>query len=197
MCSQNAFPASMSIIVPPLVFTYQDGELPRFRREAWRTYARDTDSFSLWSLVVSMIFAIGLAVAGAHAAGLITTEAVPPVLLAAFAAYGGGVATMVLISLIHRRQLERAATLGQLETERRIAVSDTGIVTTSVNYDMRVNWQAVKRVDVRPDVVLIWLEWYQFIAVPMRVFVDETAGIAFIVAIREWIRAAHDKKQPG
>jgi hypothetical protein len=183
-------------IIPPLVFTYQDGELPRFRREAWRTYARGTDSFSLWGLVVSMIFAIGLGVAGVHAAGLITTKTVPPVLLAAFAAYAGGVAIMVLISHLHRRQLERAATLGQLEIERRIAVSDTGIVTTSANYDMRVTWQAVKRVDVRPGVVLIWLEWYQFIAVPMRVFVDETARIAFIVAVRDWIRAAHDKKLP-
>jgi hypothetical protein len=181
-------------IIPPLVFTYQNGELSRFRREAWRTYARGTDTASLWGLVVSMIFAIGLAVAGAHAAGLLKTKTVPPVLLAAFAAYAGGVAVMVLVSRLHQRQLERAASLGQLETERRIAVSDTGIVTTSTNCDMRVTWRVVKRVDVRPGVLLIWLEWYQFIAVPMRVFVDETARIAFIVAVREWIKAAHDKK---
>jgi hypothetical protein len=181
-------------IIPPLVFIYQDGELPRFRREAWRTYSRGTDSFSLWGLVVSMIFAIGLAVAAAHEGGLITTKAVPPVLFTALAAYAGGVAVMVWVSGLHRRQLERAATLGQIETERRIAVSDSGIVATSANYDMRVTWQAVKRIDVRPGVVLIWLEWYQFIAVPMRVFVDETARIAFIVAVRDWIRAAHDKK---
>ncbi len=118
----------MTLIPSPLVFTYQDGEPARVRKEARRSYARAADGFSLWALVVSMIFVIGLAVLGAQKAGMLTAANVPPVLLAAYLAYACGVALMVLVSRIYQRQLERAATTGQVESERQIAVSDAGVV---------------------------------------------------------------------
>ncbi len=43
---------------------------------------------------------------------------------------------------------------------------------------------------MRPDVVLIWLEWYQFIAVPARAFAGEAARVAFVTAVRDWIKTA-------
>jgi mRNA-degrading endonuclease YafQ of YafQ-DinJ toxin-antitoxin module len=142
-----------------------------------------------------MIFVIGLAVLGAQKAGMLTAANVPPVLLAAYLAYAGGVALMVLVSRIYQRQLERAATAGQVESERQIAISDAGIVAKSANHDLRVTWHAVRSIDVRPDVVLIWLEWYQFIAVPTRAFADEAACVAFVTAVRDWIKTAPGSKR--
>jgi hypothetical protein len=99
---------------------------------------------------------------------------------------------------MQQRQIERQFLKGQTESERRIAVSDTGIIATSANYDLRITWHVVKSIAVRPGVVLIWLEWYQYIAVPMRVFAADDARVAFITAVREWIKAAREQTaSPG
>jgi hypothetical protein len=82
---------------------------------------------------------------------------------------------------MQQRQIERQSLKGQTESERRIAVSDAGIIATSANYDLRITWHVITS-----------------IAVPMRVFADDDARVAFITAVREWIKAAREQKaSPG
>jgi hypothetical protein len=184
----------MTAIPSPLVFTYQDCELQRFRREAARS--RGSAAYALWLIALPMIVVIGVAVLAAQKAELIEPREVPSVLIAAYLAYAFGVGLVMLVGRLQQRQIERQAMKGQAESERRIAVSDTGIVATSANYDLRVTWHVAKSITVRPDVVLIWLEWYQFIAVPMRAFAAADARVAFITAVREWIKSARDQRPP-
>ncbi len=186
----------MTAIPSSLVFTYQDGEFQRFRREAARS--RGSVAYGLWLIALPMIVVIGVAVLAAQKAELIEPTEVPSVLIAAYLAYACGVGLVVLVGRMQQRQIERQSLKGQTESERRIAVSDTGIIATSTNYDLRITWHVVKSIAVRPGVVLIWLEWYQHIAVPMRVFADDDARVAFITAVREWIKAAREHKaSPG
>ena len=90
----------MTAIPSPLVFTYQDGEFQRFRREAARS--RGSVAYGLWLIALPMIVVIGVAVLAAQKAELIEPTEVPSVLIAAYLAYACGVGLVVLVGRMLR-----------------------------------------------------------------------------------------------
>jgi hypothetical protein len=179
---------------PPLVFTYQDGEMQRFRKQAGRRLARANQSYSWWGLLLAMIFVIGLAVLAAQKIGLLTASQVPAVLITAYLAYASGIALIMVIYSRRQREYERALASKLGETERQVTISDAGLVHKSANYDMRVGWKAVKSIEALPGVVIIWLHWLQFMPIPARVFADDAARRTFIASVQAFIEGERGRQ---
>jgi hypothetical protein len=174
--------------IPPLVFTYQDGEMKRFRKLAGRSFNRaNSESSSWWGLLLAMIFVIGLAVFAAQRSGLVAASQVPVVLITAYAAYACGAVLIIVIGIRRQRQYDRAVASGPGETEREVTISEAGLAHKSANYDLRVGWKAVKSVEALPGVVIIWLHWLQFMSIPARAFADDAARRAFIASVQAFI----------
>lgn len=172
---------------PPLIFTYQNGEMQRFRKQAGRSLDRANQSYSWWGLLLAMIFVIGLAVLAAQKTGLLTPSQVPPVLITAYLAYTSGIALIMMIYSRRQRTYERALAGRFGETEREVTVSEAGLVHRSANYHMRIDWKAVRSIEALPGVVIIWLHWLQFVPIPARVFADDAARRAFIASVHAYI----------
>jgi hypothetical protein len=176
--------------LPPLIFTYQDGELNRFRKQAGRSFYGGNESYSWWGLLLAMIVVIGLAVLAAQKSGLITRSQVPAMLIAAYVAYSCGTALTMLFYRRWRRQFERAYESEKTETERRVTVSAAGVAYNSENYDLQMTWKVVKSIEAPPGVVIIWLRGFQFMPIPARVFSDDAARRTFIASVRAYIDGA-------
>jgi hypothetical protein len=176
--------------IAPLVFTCQDGELRRFRKQAGRSFYGKNESYSWWGLLLGMVLVIGLAVLAAQKIGLLAASQVPAVLIAAFAGYACSTALMMLFYGRSRRRVERDYESEKTEAERRITISDAGLAHKSENYDFQMTWKVVKSIETLPGVVIIWSHGFQFMPIPVRAFADDAARRAFITAVRAYIDGA-------
>jgi hypothetical protein len=177
---------------PPFTFTYRKGEPARFRELNGLRISRVLPWNLFWIVVIAMIFVIGLAVLAAQKAGLIDAFDVSPVLLTAYLAFGCGAWVFMRLFRRRQRQVGRAAEAAVQPSDMTLEVtfSDAGMGWKSDSVEVRVAWRAATSIECWRGCVMIWLGPTQSFNIPARIFPDDTALRAFMMAVRARIDSA-------
>jgi hypothetical protein len=180
-----------------LTFTYRAGEARRFRDLAGRSLNRMLPWTWVWIVIFAMVFVIGLAVLAVQQSGIISVAEIKPVLFTAYVAFGAGARLVIWLWARRNREIARAST-DVFEGRAliwEVEFSESGIACKTELFDTRIPWRAVKSVESWRDCVMIWLVYFNSIAIPARIFADDAAPAAFVAAVRARIELAHSSER--
>jgi hypothetical protein len=174
---------------PPVTFTYREGEPARFRDLTGLRIARVLPWNSFWIVVFATIFVIGLAVLAAQKTELIDEFDVPQVLFTAYLAFGCGASLFMVLFRRRQRQISRATEAAAAPSDMtwEATFDDAGMTWKSELRETRVAWRAVTSIESWRGCVMIWLGPTQSVYIPARIFPDDTALRAFMVAVQAHI----------
>jgi hypothetical protein len=165
--------------------TFSDDELRTVSRLVAARRARQDDHF-FFGMLIAVILAIGLIGFGAFNLGWLAAPSVPPVLVAAYAAFTAGYFSYWFLLRRHYRKYHRSS---MRHGPWNYSFSADGIVYKSETIEVRYTWRGVEAVEDLGRIVLFRCG-ERAIFIPARMFSDQAARSAFVATAAAHIKAA-------
>ena len=168
--------------------TYTEAELRDYGKLSTKRQARAEGNNTFFGMVFAVPLAIGFAVYGVFALGLIARAAVPPVLITAYvASVAGWLSYWLWIRSYYRKHARSVRNLGPWN----FVFDATGIRYTSDTTEVRFAWRGVNTANDLGRVVL-FTSGNNRIFIPARMFADDATRKGFVAGCAARIKAAAD-----